>query len=578
MVGSVRGDFPLGFDALPGPSVRSGVQFLGPMRATAVHDELLASSGDGEPFALLGRRPANAIIGPRGGAIHKERAALDGELAALIAALAQLLIEHGDLVAPDVRDLVVHFVEPIVAVDHPAGALAPLVLWVVGVLDADHKRVPAGAPLGVGGVPRGDEERHLHAEHALVPLEPGAERNRILGGRVREVAERHLVDGPSLARDAHLDVGLNCALRLKIRRHACDGVSVHKCALGDNRVLAMPEPDLDLPRIAELDPFDGEQGLAEDRTDERGAVAAGVGRPDDGRHVEGPQIRQPVVSPPAEEKQPAGLVIVRNGGVFARGWTRSFNLGLLPLHVSDIHDLHVVGVLEQPGLAEDAEHLVVGHALDGASVVVAQVEPINLRGKAAFFRPGHGLDVHVVDVALHLDVVLASEEDELSGKQGRAVVEARAGTFAVDLGLLPAHGGLASLGISEVGGDVLPSEIQKEHVRGQLAVATVPSVDPDAIADQRRAVMRARARPLALDDRLLPNPVLPIQDPHVVEALASVEPSEDEDPPVRHRCGCVACPRGGLLSRNDRAVPLHHFRITKVEGVTVVEGLRSAVF
>ena len=63
--------------------------------------------------------------------------------------------------------------------------------------------------------------------------------------------------------------------------------------------------------------------------------------------------------------------------------------------------------------------------------------------------------------------------------------------------------------------------------------APVASVDEERVSDERRAVVRARVGRLPLDLGLLPLAVLGVEDVNVVETLAPIQPSEDEDPAVR---------------------------------------------
>eukprot|EP00959_Pyramimonas_sp_CCMP1952_P279768 5849401-Pyramimonas_sp.AAC.1 len=119
-----------------------------------------------------------------------------------------------------------------------------------------HEGVASGGALGVGGVAREDEEWHLHAVQPLGPLQPRAKRDRVLRAGVGKVVERYPVHGPALATNLHLDVCLHGAVELKVGRAARDGVLVDKHAVGDDGVLAVAEPHVDLARAAELDALD----------------------------------------------------------------------------------------------------------------------------------------------------------------------------------------------------------------------------------------------------------------------------------------------------------------------------------
>mmetsp|Transcript_6921 Transcript_6921/g.28678 ORF Transcript_6921/g.28678 Transcript_6921/m.28678 type:complete len:237 (-) Transcript_6921:159-869(-) len=215
---------------------------------------------------------------------------------------------------------------------------------------------------------------------------------------------------------------------------------VDEFALRNLFVLATAEGHFDLVRLLELQTVDDNLGFAKHGANVWNNLGASIGRTDDGRNVQSPDVAQPAVAPTSKQNHLACLRIVSHRGVLAHHRWATNRLWCVPNQGAAVHHVNVVHVLVLAFLSSEAEHLVLWHRLNGAQLMVRNLHCVRRRSRRAFLHPRHRVEVEEVGVVEHGHVIAATEDHKLVWEPGSAVIETRARAVAVQHRFGPSRG------------------------------------------------------------------------------------------------------------------------------------------
>lgn len=167
------------------------------------------------------------------------------------------------------------------------------------------------------------------------------------------------------------------------------------------------------------------------------------------------------------------------------------------------------------------------------------------------------------NVTKHIAAIEAAHDEQPAVVQHGAVVPAAAGRQAVRLAAVPRHG----------------DQVEQQHVVAVL-VAVVAADDEQVRAHNGGSVREAAERHGDVDE--LPDVPLHVVDPHVVEALAAVRPTKDDELAADHVRRVVAASLGTPVpGPGDRLLgtgyqsPRHLGRVADIEPPYIVEGTHA---